>query len=181
MSETIFFVISGICLVTLITILIYGCRKNANGRDKIVCCIIGTMCVIVPIVTLLLVFSPNNQAPNTEETSNITIVDKEVTFDEIYTAFEENEINAQDKYNGNRYIITAEINGMKTGGVLGLEENITTLTMETKVNNTVVFFLARFDESQRESLKSVKVGDTITFVGKCNDGTFSECELKNEV
>lgn len=67
---------------------------------------------------------------------------------------------------------------METGSFLGLAGNVTTLTMETKVDNTVVFFLARFNEEQRESLKEVAVGDTITFVGKCHNGTFSECELK---
>ena len=49
---------------------------------------------------------------------------------------------------------------------------------ETKVDNTIVFFYAEFEKEQEENLKSVKVGDTITFEGKCLDaGNWTECEL----
>ena len=35
-----------------------------------------------------------------------------------------------------------------------------------------------FEKEQEENLKSVKVGDTITFEGKCLDaGNWTECEL----
>ena len=52
------------------------------------------------------------------------------------------------------------------------------LTLETKVDNTIVFFYAEFEKEQEENLKSVKVGDTITFEGKClSSGSWSECEM----
>ena len=36
----------------------------------------------------------------------------------------------------------------------------------------------KFDKEQEENLKTVKVGDTFTFEGKCLDaGNWSECEL----
>jgi hypothetical protein len=115
----------------------------------------------------------------TETTSEETTesVDTSVTYDEIYREFKRNELNAKDVYNNNRYQITAKINGMNTGGILNLTGGAT-LTMEYKVDNTVVFFLAEFEKDQEDALKQISVGDTITFTGICHDGTFSKCELE---
>ena len=111
-------------------------------------------------------------APTTEP------VDTSVTFDEIYRAYKENELVANDTYRYNRYRITAKINGMNTGGLLNLTGGAT-LTMEKKVGNTIVFFYAEFEKEQEEALKQVKVGDTITFDGECiGRSGFTDCELK---
>lgn len=99
------------------------------------------------------------------------------TFDEIYRAYKDNELVADDMYKHNRYRITAKINGMTNDGLFNLTGGAT-LTLETKVDNTIVFFYAEFEKEQEENLKTVKVGDTITFEGKCLDaGNWSECEL----
>lgn len=104
-------------------------------------------------------------------------VDLAVSYDDIYNAYKENELVANDLYRYNRYRITAEINGMSTGGLLNLTGGAT-LTMERRVGNTIVFFYAEFEKEQEEALKKVKVGDTITFDGKCiGKGGFTECEL----
>lgn len=111
-------------------------------------------------------------APTTEP------VDTSVTFDEIYRAYKENELVANDTYRYNRYRITAKINGMNTGGLLNLTGGAT-LTMEKKVGNTIVFFYAEFEKEQEEALKQVKVSDTITFEGECiGRSGFTDCELK---
>lgn len=100
-----------------------------------------------------------------------------VTFDEIYKAYKENELRADDKYQYNRYRITAKINGMSTGGLFNLTGGAT-LTMEKRVGNTIVFFYAEFEKDQEEALKKVNVGDTITFEGEClNAGSWSDCEI----
>ena len=99
------------------------------------------------------------------------------TFDEIYRAYKDNELVADDMYKYNRYRVTAKINGMTNDGLFNLTGGAT-LTLETKVDNTIVFFYAEFEKEQEENLKTVKVGDTITFEGKCLDaGNWSECEL----
>lgn len=104
-------------------------------------------------------------------------VDLAVSYDDIYNAYKENELVANDLYRYNRYRITAEINGMSTGGLLNLTGGAT-LTMERRVGNTIVFFYAEFEKEQEDALKKVKVGDTITFDGKCiGKGGFAECEL----
>ena len=111
----------------------------------------------------------------TEETTET--VDTSVTYDEIYSEFKRNELNAKDLYNGNLYQIAAKINGMATGGLLNLTGGAT-LTMEYKVDNTVVFFTAEFEKEQEEQLKQVSVGDCITFIGTCYGGSFTDCELQ---
>lgn len=104
-------------------------------------------------------------------------IDTSVTYDEIYKAYKENELVADDLYQYNRYRITATINGMSTSGLFNLTGGAT-LTMEKRVGNTRVFFYAEFEKEQEEALKTIKVGDTITFEGEClSAGTWSDCEL----
>lgn len=101
-----------------------------------------------------------------------------VTYDEIYREYKSNELRADDAYKNNRYTITATINGMATGGLLNWSGGAT-LTMETRVDNTIVFFYAEFEKDQEDALKGVSVGDTITFEGEClSAGSWVDCELK---
>lgn len=107
-------------------------------------------------------------------------VDLNVTYDEIYKAYKENELVADDLYQYNRYRITAKINGMTSDGLFNLTGGAT-LTMEKRVGNTRVFFYAEFEKEQEEALKTIKVGDTITFEGEClSAGTWKDCELMIE-
>lgn len=180
MKNTIFFIFIGICIVAMIVTLYIGSGNKASKKAKAISFISFLLIIVVMFSAIFVLYPPKPQSETTtEQTATVETtqaIDKSVTYSEIYKAFKKNEISAQDKYNGNRYQITAEINGMKTGGILGITGG-TTLTMEIKVDKTTVFFLASFDEDKRESLKNVSVGDTITFIGTCNDGTFSECEL----
>lgn len=100
-----------------------------------------------------------------------------VDYEEIYKEYKANKLRADDLYKNNRYRITAQINGMSTGGLLNLTGGAT-LTMVIKVDNTYVFFIAEFEKDQEEALKTVSVGDTITFEGEClGAGTWSDCEI----
>lgn len=116
-----------------------------------------------------------NEIQNTTKASNEPQTN--VSFDEIYKSFKENELVAKDKYNNNYYTITAKVNGIESDGLYNLTGGAT-LTMEYKVDNTIVFFLAEFEKEQEEKLKTIKVGDKITFIGKCYNGAFSDCKLK---
>ena len=131
------------------------------------------ICAVV-LVSALMNPSPSESEPQTaEETSEVGAA----TFDEIYYAYKENELVADDLYQYNRYRVTAKINGMTNDGLFNMTGGAM-LTLETKVDNTIVFFYAEFEKEQEENLKSVKVGDTITFEGKCLDaGNWKECEL----
>lgn len=152
-------------------------------KDK--ACYIGMTMFVASIVVVIGIVSimQNQQKKSERETAETTVgqteptVDLSVSYDDIYNAYKENELVANDLYRYNRYRITAEINGMSTGGLLNLTGGAT-LTMERRVGNTIVFFYAEFEKEQEDALKQVKVGDTITFDGKCiGKGGFAECEL----
>lgn len=130
-------------------------------------------CVVILVSTPMESSSAESEPQTAEEISEVGTA----TFDEIYHAYKENELVADDLYQYNRYRVTAKINGMTNDGLFNLTGGAT-LTLETKVDNTIVFFYAEFEKEQEENLKAVKVGDTITFEGKClNAGNWSECEL----
>ena len=141
--------------------------------------------IIIAISSIIAIFGQDD-GPTGDSDSKIEVtptpesLTNEVgtaTFDEIYRAYKDNELVADDMYKHNRYQITAKIDGMTNDGLFNLTGGAT-LTLETKVDNTIVVFYAEFEKEQEENLKTVKVGDTITFEGKCLDaGNWSECEL----
>lgn len=111
------------------------------------------------------------------ETEEVETVDTSVSFEEIYHEYKDNELRAREKYYENRYRITAKINGMSTTGLLNATGGAT-LTMETQIDDTIVFFYAEFEKDQEEALKNVNVGDTITFDGtNLSAGSWSDCKL----
>ena len=113
---------------------------------------------------------------NKEDAKETTYI-KGVGFEEIYRAYKENELVAEEAYQYNRYRITAKINGMSTGGLFNITGGAT-LTMEKRVGDTIVFFYAEFEKAQEDNLKKIKVGDTITFEGEClSAGSWVDCEL----
>lgn len=119
-------------------------------------------------------------APTTAPATKPTEPVQTVTFDEIYRAYKDNELVADDLYQYNRYRVTAEVSDISSSGILNLFGGAT-LTMKTRVDNTIVFFIAEFEKEQEEALKTIKVGDTITFEGEClSAGTWSDCELITE-
>ena len=114
------------------------------------------------------------------ESENIATYIEGVGFDEIYRAYKENELRADDTYKNNRYRITAEVNGMSTSGLFNLTGGAT-LTMKKQVGKTIVFFYAEFEKEQEDDFKQINVGDTITFEGEClSAGSWIECEIITE-
>lgn len=157
-------------------------KKEISPQKKRV---VYLLCGIIIAITIfscvaILMLPPPMESSSAEsepQTSEETSAVGTATFDEIYQAYNENELVADDLYQYNRYRVTAKINGMTNDGLFNLTGGAT-LTLEAKVDNTIVFFYAEFEKEQEENLKTVKVGDTITFEGKCLDaGNWSECEL----
>ena len=156
-------------------------KKEISPQKKrvvyLLCGIIIAITIFSCVAILMLPPMESSPAESEPQTSEETSAVGTATFDEIYQAYKENELVADDLYQYNRYRVTAKINGMTNDGLFNLTGGAT-LTLETKVDNTIVFFYAEFEKEQEENLKTVKVGDTITFEGKClNAGNWSECEL----
>ena len=139
-------------------------------------CLVGAVSSLIGIFIVVMVMH-NQQEVNNTDVAIEQEIDYNVTFDEIYRAYKENELRADDTYKNNRYEITAKINSMATNGLFNLTGGAT-LTMEKRVGNTIVFFYAEFEKEQEENLKKINVGDTITFIGEClGAGSWVECEL----
>jgi hypothetical protein len=156
-------------------------KKEISPQKKrvvyLLCGIIIAITIFSCVAILMLPSIEPSLAESEPQTSEETSEVGTATFDEIYQAYKENELVADDLYQYNRYRVTAKINGMTNDGLFNLTGGAT-LTLEAKVDNTIVFFYAEFEKEQEENLKTVKVGDTITFEGKCLDaGNWSECEL----
>lgn len=155
-------------------------KEISPQKKRVVYLLCGIIIVIAIFSCVAILMSPSMESSPAEsepQTSEETSAVGTATFDEIYYAYKENELVADDLYQYNRYRVTAKINGMTNDGLFNLTGGAT-LTLETKVDNTIVFFYAEFEKEQEENLKTVKVGDTITFEGKCLDaGNWSECEL----
>lgn len=156
-------------------------KKEISPQKKRV---VYLLCGIIIAITvffcvIILVSTPTGASPAESEPQTVeeTSVVGTATFDEIYHAYKENELVADDLYKNNWYSVTAKINGMTNDGLFNLTGGAT-LTMEKQVGNTIVFFYAEFEKEQEENLKTVKVGDTITFIGEClSAGTWVDCEL----
>lgn len=155
-------------------------KEISPQKKRVVYLLCGIIIVIAIFSCVAILMSPSMESSPSEsepQTSEVSSAVGTATFDEIYYAYKENELVADDLYQYNRYRVTAKINGMTNDGLFNLTGGAT-LTLETKVDNTIVFFYAEFEKEQEENLKTVKVGDTITFEGKCLDaGNWSECEL----
>ena len=146
--------------------------KKANPAKQKKMIIVFVILMVIIMVTAMS-NKDDEQAPAKEDQYT------PASFEEIYQAYEDNELVADDLYKGRRYEVTATINGMETGGLMNMTGGAT-LTMEKKVGNTIVVFLAEFERDQEEALKNIKVGDEITFEGTCySAGSWSDCELVN--
>ena len=101
-----------------------------------------------------------------------------VTFTEIYTAYRNNELSADDKYKGNRYQITCTFSSVSDGGLNGLFGSLS-VTAYTYANGTQCVLWCTFDEdTQRDALSKLNKGDQFTFEGVCNSwGNWSDCKI----
>lgn len=177
----VFCVILTIFLLSLIVTIVQFIRKKPSTKAWAI--VLGSSLVLLVMVFCMFRFMDVQSKAQIETNKNAesdvssSVIDESVTFDEIYRAYKENELRADDVYQYNRYRITAKVNGMETGGLLNLTGGAT-LTMEKQVDSTIVYFIAEFEKDQEESLKTISVGDTITFEGEClSAGTWEDCEL----
>lgn len=151
------FVPVGLFVLCLLVAVIAEIFKKDN---LVLVCVAGVLVSIILFFVFIEVVESVNLLPADVSTSDTTVtttvaeedVVLDVPFADIYYDYKKNELAADDIYKNNRYRITAEINGIKTGGLLNATGGAT-LTMEIKVDNTIVYFLAEFEKEQEEALK----------------------------
>lgn len=154
----------------IVFLILFSIGKKKHPVGILVSLILAAVCMGGFILDISLNPYKNGYVPPEEEVSA-------VSFSELYRAYKENEIVADEEYKGNRYLVTGEIAGISNDGLLNLGGGAT-LTINVELGEVIVVLIATFDKDQIESLKSVKVGDTITFAGKClSYGSWSDCEL----
>ena len=164
-------ILAGGFVLGIALIILFGLTKKSSGM--IVGVAVSIACMTFFIVDITVEPHKNNYESSVSEENAVGTA----TFEEIYKAYKENELVADDLYKNNLYQVTAKIDGMTNDGLFNLTGGAT-LTLEKTVENTIVIFYAEFEKEQEENLKTVKVGDTITFVGEClSAGSWVNCEL----
>lgn len=152
-------------------------KEVSPQKKKVVYLICSIIIAFTVFVCTVIIASALLSTSLVESETSVTEEIGTASFDEIYHAYKENEIVADEAYKGNRYQVTGKIAGISNDGLLNLGGGAT-LTLNVDLDNVIVVLIASFDETQIESLKSVKVGDTTTFIGKClSYGSWSDCEL----
>ena len=173
---TFLWILTGGIVLGIIGLIIFSRRKKPRPVGIMLSLCLAIACAIMFVVDISVEPVKNINSQQPVQGTIDDGVDTSVTFADIYREFKRNELNAKDLYNGNRYQITAEINGMSSSGLLNLTGGAT-LTMKEQVDGTIVFFTAEFAKEQEDALKELSVGDTITFTGTCYGGNFSDCEI----
>lgn len=124
-------------------------------------------------------FSSGVGNTSTSESAEKTVSERTIekaSYKDVYTAYQENTVNAEDLYKGKWFKITAEINQINND-MAPLSDDIV-ITCQKKIDSTLVFFYARFPQTYREDIKKLKAGDKITFIGKCkNADNWTDCDL----
>lgn len=175
----VFSVTLGIVVLSLFVAVVQGTRHKPSAKIWVMVSILPLIIFVALVLTCRLSTISSYAEIEQRRSAESSVSDKQedVSFDEIYREYMANELRGDEKYKGNRYRVTAKINGMETDGLLNLSGGAT-LTMETRVDNTIVFFYAEFEKEQEEALKEVDVGDTITFEGKClSAGSWVDCTI----
>lgn len=100
-------------------------------------------------------------------------------FLEIYNAFEENELVANDTYKGNRYTMFGTIETITEEGLANQVFNEIGVTITLKANGDEYLLFCKFEESERDKLKRYVPGDAIKFNGVCVKwGSWNDCVIE---
>ena len=100
-----------------------------------------------------------------------TTMEPPVTFEEIYLAYKNNELRADEEYGGNRYIITAEVENISEGWW-----GYYSVTLSIRAAGRECYLFCTFEKDQREALIEFNEGDQLTFEGTCESwGNWDDC------
>ena len=165
-ESIIFLSLMGVSFVIMIIgAVLWGLKKKGG----IFITVLGFVAMVVTII-----FIPTNGGKSQPEAA------APLDFAECYYAYKENEVKADDTYKGNRYSLTVKVRDIQdTDGSLLYWDDEVIVEFEIRVDNTIAVGQALFEKEQRDSLKEISIGDTITFVGECQSvGAWIDCELQ---
>lgn len=145
---TFLWILMGGFVFGIIALVILSFRKKPCPVGIMLSICISLVCLISFVVDISVEPMKNIGGQQSAQDTVLDEVDSSVTFADIYKSFKNNELNAKDLYNGNRYVINAKINGISSGGLLNITGGAT-LTMEKQVDDIIVFFTAEFKKSKR--------------------------------
>ncbi len=151
-------------VVMLIGAVLWGLKKKGG----VFITVIGFVAFVVTIL-----FVPKGEKSQPEAAEPLD-------FAECYYAYQENELKADDTYKGNKYSLTVKVRDIQdTDGSLLYWDDEVIVEFEVRVDNTIAVGQALFEKEQRDSLKEISIGDTITFVGECQSiGAWIDCKLQ---
>ena len=115
--------------------------------------------------------APKTTKATTTKLPETTTTEPPVTFEEIYLAYKNNELRADEEYEGNRYQITAEVESVSEGWWGNYS-----VTLTIRAAGRRCYLFCTFDSDQRDALIVLNEGDQITFEGTCESwGVWDDC------
>lgn len=134
---------------------------------------IAALVIVIGVIAGVLIASGLNKTPAEEPApAKVPVID----YDELFQAYQANELRADDTYKGNRYRVSGIIEGMTDDGLLNTG---ITVTVTVKTSSASYTTYAEFSEDQHDGLAALNTGDTIAFEGDCSSiGLWSNCELE---
>lgn len=119
--------------------------------------------------------TPTTQATTTTtEPPETTTTEPPVTFEEIYIAYQGNELRASENYKGERVRISGTVDSVSESFW-----GTTTVWIVAYAQGDDHYLICTFDtKEQKDSLMKLNTGDYITFEGTCDSATWwLDCEI----
>lgn len=167
----------------IIFLIVFGCMKKPPRIGLLLSLTVPIVCAVCFVIDIAIeplknldgVAQTSKEMASSQQEAEVLDAD----FGEIYDAYKKNELAAADTYEGNRYKITCEVYAIGDGGLNGILGNISVSASIDYRGTQCVLFCSFDKKTQRESLKEISMGDTITFIGTCCGwGTWEDCELQ---
>ena len=115
----------------------------------------------------------NSKLNRVEIEDEVIVRENKSNFKEIYSAYKENSMRAEEMYEGNEYTITCTPYSIKrSNGKVSISASVF-------YNSTECYILCIFDEkNQKDLLENVDAGDRITFKGTCSNwANWKNCRI----
>lgn len=154
-------------VVTLIGSVLWSLKKKGG--------------IVIAVIGAIILFSSLLFIPEGDNAPEPTIPAEAVLISEVKAEYDKNTLAADDLYKGNRYRITGTIESIGDGGLNGVFGELSVTVIVEEGENNYYLWCTFDEETQRDALSKLTMGDTITFEGTCESwGNWHDCELVEE-